>query len=150
MMPLFSAKLEYALRSVLYLAQQPSGLPIQSRDISEAEYIPGPYLDQILGTLKRAGIVNSIRGVGGGYGLAKPASQITVGDIVRAFSGDKSLQPSEALGHSSINTTTIQCIRDFQQRTSEAIWRLLDTTTVQNLLDQKRLLDEAQSIAPYL
>lgn len=149
-MPLFSAKLEYALRSILYLAQQPPRLPVQSRDIAEAEYIPGPYLDQILAVLKRAGIVRSIRGVGGGYELAKPPAQITVGDVLRAFSGDRSLAPSEALIKDSADTTTIQCLRDFQQRTSEAIWRLLDSTTIQNLLEHKRLLDQAQSIAPYL
>lgn len=149
-MPLFSAKLEYALRSILYLAEQPVGLPVQSRDIAESEYIPGPYLDQILAVLKRAGIVRSIRGVGGGYVLAKPPAQMTVGDVLRAFSGDRSLAPSEALVKDSADTTTIQCIRDFQQRTSEAIWRLLDSTTIQHLLEHKRLLDQAQSIAPYL
>jgi len=149
-MPLFSAKIEYALRSILYLAQQPVGLPAQSHEIAEAEHIPGPYLDQILGVLKRAGLVHSLRGVGGGYELAKPPSQITVGDIVRAFSGERSFEPSEALVKDSTSTTTIQCIRDFQRRTAEAIWRLLDSTTIQNLLDQKHLLDQAQSIAPYL
>ncbi len=147
-MPLFSAKMEYALRSMLYLAQQPAGVPVQSRDIAEAEYIPGPYLDQILAALKRAGLIRSIRGVGGGYELAKPPSQITVGDVLRAFAGD-SLQPSEAT-HREHATTTIACIRDFQRRTSEAIWRLLDSTTLQQLLEQKYLLDQAQSIAPYL
>jgi Rrf2 family cysteine metabolism transcriptional repressor len=149
-MPLFSAKLEYALRSILYLAQQPVGLPVQSRDIAEAEHIPGPYLDQILAVLKRAGLVRSLRGVGGGYELAKPPSQITVGDLVRAFSGDRPFQPSETVIKETMNTTTIQCIRDFQRRTADAIWRMLDSTTIQNLLDQKYLLDQAQSIAPYL
>lgn len=149
-MLLFSAKLEYALRSILRLAEQPPGLPVQSRDIAESEYIPGPYLDQILAVLKRAGIVRSIRGVGGGYELAKPPAQITVGDVLRAFSGDRSLAPSEALIKDGADTTTIRCLRDFQQRTSEAIWRLLDSTTIQNLLEHKRLLDQAQSIAPYL
>jgi Rrf2 family protein len=150
MMPLFSAKMEYALRSILYLAQQPSGLPVQSRDIAEAEHIPGPYLDQILAVLKRAGLVRSIRGIGGGYELARSPTQITVGDVLRAFSGSRPFEPSQALVKDSVSTTTIQCIRDFQQRTSEAIWRLLDSTTVQNLLEQKHLLDQAQSIAPYL
>jgi Rrf2 family protein len=149
-MLLFSAKVEYALRAVLYLAQQPSGVPVQSRDIAEAEYIPGPYLDQILAVLKRAGLVRSIRGVGGGYELALPPARLTVGDILRAFSGSKSLEPSEALMKDSASTTTIQCIRDFQRRTSEAVWRLLDSTTIQHLLEQKYLLDQAQSIAPHL
>lgn len=149
-MLLFSAKVEYALRAILYLAQQPPGVPVQSRDIAEAEYIPGPYLDQILALLKRAGLVRSIRGVGGGYELARSPAQITVGDILRAFYGGKSEDSAEAVVKDSAATTTIQCVRDFQQRTGEAVWRLLDSTTIQNLLDQKNLLDQAQSIAPYL
>jgi|AFSR01.1.fsa_nt_gi Rrf2 family protein len=149
-MPLFSAKIEYALRGILYLAQQPVGLPVQSHEIAAAEHIPGPYLDQILAVLKREGVVRSLRGVGGGYELAKPPSQITVGDIVRAFSGNRTFEPSEVLVRDRASTTTIQCIRDFQRRTAEAIWRLLDSTTIQNLLEQKQLLDQAQSIAPYL
>lgn len=149
-MSLFSAKIDYALRSILYLAQQPYGVPAQSRDIAEAENIPGPYLDQILAALKRAGIVRSIRGVGGGYELARSPAQVTVGDVVRAFSGNRLFEPSEALNRSKTFTTTTQCIRDFQRRAAENIWRLLDTTTIQNLLEQKYLLDQAQSIAPYL
>lgn len=149
-MPIFSAKLDYALRSILYLAQQPPGIPIQSRDIAQAEHIPEPYLDQILGVLRRAGVVRSLRGVSGGYELARPASQITVGDVVRAFTGSSAFEPSDAIARESANTTTIQCIREFQRRTSDAIWQLLDSTTVQQLLEQKYFLDHAQSIAPYL
>src|SRR5881398_2457534 len=90
-MPLFSAKLDYALRAVIDLAFQPANEACQSREIAARQDIRGPYLDQILAILKREGIVRSIRGAGGGYTLARSASRITVGEIVRAVVGDRLL-----------------------------------------------------------
>src|SRR5512138_1498141 len=86
-MPLFSAKLDYALRAVIDLAMQPVERACQSRDIAARQDIRGPYLDQILAVLKREGIVRSFRGAGGGYTLARSARKITVGEVVRAVIG---------------------------------------------------------------
>src|SRR5438067_703957 len=90
-MPLFSSKLDYALRAVLDIALHPGDEPVQSREIAERQNIRGPYLDQILAVLKREGIVRSIRGAGGGYALANSPTRITVGDVVRAVVGDQLL-----------------------------------------------------------
>jgi Rrf2 family iron-sulfur cluster assembly transcriptional regulator len=57
------------------------------RDIAERTGLPQPYLEQILLALKGAGIVRSKRGVGGGYVLARPPEQITLGQIVSAVDG---------------------------------------------------------------
>src|SRR5437763_4758201 len=90
-MPLFSAKLDYALRAVVDLALQPPNEACQSREIAARQDIRGPYLDQILAVLKREGIVRSIRGAGGGYTLARNAHRITIGEVVRAIVGDQLL-----------------------------------------------------------
>src|SRR5437773_9057852 len=87
-MPLFSAKLDYALRAVVDLALQPAEQACQSREIANRQKIRGPYLDQILAILKREGIVRSIRGAGGGYTLARSPNRITVGQVVRVVVGD--------------------------------------------------------------
>ena len=57
------------------------------RDIAERTALPQPYLEQILLALKGAGLVRSKRGVGGGYVLARPAAEITLGQIVSAVDG---------------------------------------------------------------
>src|SRR5205807_9446422 len=88
-MPLFSAKLDYALRAAVDLALQPPDTACQSREIAARQGIRGPYLDQILAVLKREGIVRSIRGAGGGYTLAQDPRRIRIGDVVRAVVGDQ-------------------------------------------------------------
>jgi len=79
---------EYGIRAMLVLASaDPDTELIQSKDISEREQIPGKYLEQILLALKNAGLIGSKMGVGGGYHLAKPASEITLGHIIRVLDG---------------------------------------------------------------
>jgi Rrf2 family protein len=81
---------EYGLRAMILLATpghdaQPPVVQIQ--EISERENIPAKFLEQILLTLKNDGVLHSKMGVGGGYRLAKPASQISLGHIVRVLDG---------------------------------------------------------------
>jgi Rrf2 family protein len=83
---------EYGLRAMIDLATAPLGVSsahamLQIKDIAERQQIPAKYLEQILLTLKNAGLLNSKMGTGGGYYLAKPADQITLGQIVRVLDG---------------------------------------------------------------
>lgn len=83
-----STRGDYASRALLSLAlREDRPVPTSVRDIAERTSLPQPYLEQILLALKGAGIVRSKRGVGGGYVLARPATQITLGDIVAAVDG---------------------------------------------------------------
>jgi Rrf2 family protein len=68
-------------------SQNGNGTVVQIKDIAERQHIPGKFLEQILLTLKNAGLLHSRMGVGGGYYLAKPASEITLGHIVRVLDG---------------------------------------------------------------
>jgi Rrf2 family iron-sulfur cluster assembly transcriptional regulator len=83
-----STRGDYASRALLSLALRAGdGQPTSVRDIAERTGLPQPYLEQILLALKGAGLVRSKRGVGGGYVLARPAEQITLGQIVSAVDG---------------------------------------------------------------
>ena len=83
-----STRGDYASRALLSLAlRQQEGGPTSVRDIAERTGLPQPYLEQILLALKGAGLVRSKRGVGGGYVLARPPEQITLGSIVSAVDG---------------------------------------------------------------
>src|SRR5260221_5987408 len=84
-MSFFNSKLRYALCAAVDLAMQPSTCACQSREIAARQHIPGPYLDQILASLKGAGLVRSVRGAGGGYNLARSPDRICFGDVVRAI-----------------------------------------------------------------
>ncbi len=81
---------EYGLRAMIMLATPgPDGHPqtVQIREISQHEQIPAKFLEQILLSLKNAGFLHSKMGVGGGYHLAKPASDISLGSIIRVLDG---------------------------------------------------------------
>jgi Rrf2 family cysteine metabolism transcriptional repressor len=83
-----SAKAEYACLAMLALARVgPDDPPVRIRDISDAHGIPERYLVQILLQLKGAGLAASTRGAAGGYRLARPASTISLGEVLSAIDG---------------------------------------------------------------
>jgi len=82
-----SAKTDYALRAAIELASIGSAEPVKGEAIATAQGIPVRFLENILGDLRNAGIVESRRGVDGGYLLARPADQIALADVVRAVDG---------------------------------------------------------------
>ena len=82
-----STRGDYAARALLSLALHAEGAPTSVRDIAERTGLPQPYLEQILLALKGAGLVRSKRGVGGGYVLARPPAEITLGEVVSAVDG---------------------------------------------------------------
>lgn len=78
---------DYAMRAVLYLSGLPYGQVVEARLIAEEEHIPIRFLLKILRLLTRGGIVESHRGVNGGYSLARPPSEITMLQVVEAVEG---------------------------------------------------------------
>jgi len=83
-----STRGDYASRALLSLALHTGGGgPTSVRDIAERTGLPQPYLEQILLALKGAGLVRSKRGVGGGYVLARPSTEITLSQIISAVDG---------------------------------------------------------------
>ena len=84
----FSTKDRYALRLMTELAAMAPGELLPLKAVSDSQEISQKYLEQIVTPLARAGLVESVRGSQGGYRLARPARQITAGDILRAVEGD--------------------------------------------------------------
>jgi Rrf2 family protein len=81
-----TAKADYAVRAMLELATVDDGL-VKGERISRAQSIPLKFLENILIDLRHAGIVHAQRGAEGGYRLARPATEVTVGDVIRAVEG---------------------------------------------------------------
>jgi Rrf2 family iron-sulfur cluster assembly transcriptional regulator len=97
-----STRGDYAARALLSLALHGSDRPTSVKEIAERTHLPQPYLEQILLSVKGAGLVRSKRGVGGGYVLARPAEEITLADIVAAVEGPQVLlaeHPDHCEGH---------------------------------------------------
>src|ERR1700690_1366804 len=81
-----SARADYALRAAIELATAKDGHVTADR-IARAQQIPGKFLETILTQLRRAGLIRSQRGPDGGFWLARPASEISLADIIRAIDG---------------------------------------------------------------
>ena len=81
-----SAKADYAIRAMVELAAAGDG-PVKGDRISQAQSIPIKFLENILVDLRNAGLVRSQRGADGGYWLARPASEISLAQVIRAVDG---------------------------------------------------------------
>ena len=81
-----SARVDYALRAVCELAAADG--PRTVDQLSTAQQIPHKYLESILGELRRGGLLRSQRGPDGGYRLARPATEISIADVIRALDGE--------------------------------------------------------------
>jgi len=82
-----TAKSEYGLLAMIDLASSAAGSPVSAREISERQAIPGKFLEQLLATLRKAGLVSAVRGAKGGFVLERSAAEITVLDVVQALEG---------------------------------------------------------------
>jgi len=127
-----SVKSDYAARAVLGLARHyPAGVALRVEDLATEQNIPANYLVQILIELKSQGIARSLRGKEGGYLLARPPAEITLGDVLRAMHG--SVFDTPALGDP-------ECPPELR-----AAWHKLQQTvdTVANSITFQQLLDES-------
>jgi Rrf2 family cysteine metabolism transcriptional repressor len=93
----FSAKTEYGVRLMVALGRDAQDGPTSLKAISEAEGLPLSYLEHVVASLKRAGLVTSSRGAHGGYRLAKPANTIAMDEVVLALEG--AIAPMECFVH---------------------------------------------------
>jgi Rrf2 family protein len=93
-----TAKVDYAVRALVEIALSTEG-PMRADDIAAAQAIPLGFLRSILTDLRRAGLVSSQQGLSGGFRLAKPASEISLGDVFRVVEGPlaevRGLRPNE-------------------------------------------------------
>jgi Rrf2 family protein len=83
---------EYAIIGLLYLAQQPEGRTVMVEEISDAEKVPGSFLAKIFQVLARGKLVVSHRGAGGGFSLARPATEISLLQILNCVEREFALQ----------------------------------------------------------
>ena len=133
-----STRGRYALRLMLDLATNYTGKPIRLKDVAKRQGISDKYLEQIISILSRAGYVRSIRGNQGGYYLSKPASEYTVGMILRVTEG--SLAPVDCLsGGENPCTRQMDCVTlRLWRELDEAISSVVDRYTLEDLVQWRR------------
>ena len=143
-----SVRGEYALRALIVLGLHYEQPVVRIQNISKLQNIPQRFLEQILNDLKSAGILESKRGVGGGYRLRLPPEQITLAQVIRHLEGP--LAPvscvSERFYQRCSCPDEAKCgIRSVMKEVRDAIVKVLDEVTVAQLCDRVRKLQGAHS-----
>jgi Rrf2 family protein len=90
---MLSQRTRYTIRALLHLADRYGEGPVQLSEIAEKQNIPAKFLTVMLSSMRRAGLVETMRGREGGYWLAKPPQQVSYGEIVRLTRGSLGLLP---------------------------------------------------------
>jgi len=129
-----STRSDYAARALLSLALHGSERPTSVKEIAERTTLPQPYLEQILLSVKGAGLVRSKRGVGGGYVLARPAAEITLADIVGAVEGPR-LPVADHADHCEGHCV----LQEVWTGVDSETLRLLGGVTLQDLVERTRI-----------
>lgn len=132
-----SSKGEYGLRALLDLAQRYGEGPIQSHDIHRRQGIDENYLNQILIVLRKAGLIESVRGPQGGHRLARMPAQISLLDALTALEGP--LLPAEGGrdGPAPVEPLDRELVREVWAGTREVLERHLSGITLDDLCQRK-------------
>ena len=134
-----STKGRYGLRALIDLAQYSAEAPVSITSISARQDLSERYLEQLMSMLKKAGLVRSVRGAGGGYVLAKDMAEISVGDVLRALEG--SLEPVECAGLEPDGECKAadSCVTKYVwKRINDRINRTVDEIMLDQLVEESR------------
>jgi Rrf2 family protein len=132
-----STKGRYGLKALIDIANISENEPVSITSIASRQKISERYLEQLMSKLKKAGIINSIRGANGGYILAKAPEDVSVGDILRALEGDLVLV--DCLGASNeencgfVDTCATKYV---WQRISDSINQTVEDIKLNQLMNQ--------------
>ena len=134
-----TTKGRYGLRALIDLAQYSEIEPVSISSIATRQGISERYLEQLMTLLKKAQLVKSIRGAGGGYVLAKDMNEISVGDVLRALEG--SLEPVECAAFSGQDSCEAAggCVTKYVwQCINESINRTVDEISLKQLVEESK------------
>jgi Rrf2 family cysteine metabolism transcriptional repressor len=140
-----STRGRYALRAMVDLAQQAGNGPVARQDIAERQEISADYVAQLFRHLQLAGLVEGVKGPGGGYRLARDAALIRAGDVVQAVEGPIGVVHCTLPGPGEVPicSRVDHCATHLLwKRVSEAVTDVLNSVTLDDLCDQAAQLAE--------
>ena len=131
-----TTKSRYALRMLMELAANGQDGPVSRTELADAQGISADYMAQLFRHLQAAGLVHSVKGPGGGYGLARAAADISVGDIVRAVEGPIVLVPCDQTADGLCSRADGCGARRVWQDIGDALSKALDGWSLADVVDQ--------------
>ncbi|HZK24613.1 MAG TPA: Rrf2 family transcriptional regulator [Oscillospiraceae bacterium] len=139
-----STKGRYGVRAMFDLALHSGQGAIALKHVAQREQISEKYLEHLFANLKKAGLIYSVRGAQGGYRLARPAEEITLGDIIRVLEGP--VAPTDCVikgaagKNDKCNRATACVMHHVWSRLSDEINDLLDSVTLAEIVEEQRRL----------
>lgn len=143
-----STKGRYGLRAMIDLARYSEEEPVSISSIAARQGISERYLEQLVGLLKKAGLVSSIRGASGGYVLTRKSGEISVGDVLRALEG--SLEPVKCAAFYSEEGCTASdgCVTKYVwQKINDSINETVDKMMLDELVRESRIMNPEGELA---
>ena len=136
-----STKGRYGLRALIDLAVHSQDGAVSIQSIAKRQSISDNYLEQLMANLKKAGLVTISRGACGGYRLAVPASEISVGDVLRALEGDlKAVTCAGNEPESTCEGADLCVTRVVWKKINDSIAHTVDTMMLEELVEESRKL----------
>lgn len=131
-----STRGRYGLKAMYQLALHYGEGPIPLKNVADAQNLSENYLEQLFSTLRKDGLLNSVRGAQGGYMLARPPSQITVGSILRTLEGN--LAPADCVIDDGYNCENEEsCVTKLVWvKIRDSIDQVVDSITLQDMLEE--------------
>ena len=151
-MCMLSSKTKYALQAVLVLAEEYDRGPVLISTLAERERLPKKFLELILLELKNHGLLRSKKGKGGGYALARPPAEITMGHVIRVLDGP--LAPTPCVSQTAYHRCgecrdEARCgIRLVMKDVRDATARILDNTSLADVLLRTQEASAQQRAVP--
>lgn len=135
---ILTTKGRYAVMAMLDIVQQLGDNPVTLSSISERQQIDRGYLEQLFIKLKKAGLVDSVRGPGGGYRLSRPGSKITISDIM--FAVDEMMKVTRCIdknGSGCMENKTLCITHHLWEELSDVIYSYLNSITLEDVANKK-------------
>jgi len=131
-----TTKGRFAVTAMLDLAMQHGSDPVTLAEISQRQKISLSYLEQLFGKMRRRALVNSVRGPGGGYRLAKDMGRVSVADIIDAV--DEPIDSTQCGGKENCHDDKKCITHDLWAKLNEHIFDYLDAVTLKQLVDDQK------------
>lgn len=137
-----STKGRYGLRALIDLALYGEEEVVSIQSISARQQISDSYLEQLVRKLKKAGLVTSVRGAQGGYRLAKPAGEISVGDVLRALEGSIEAVSCGVENNANCLGKDLCVARYVWEKVNKSIQETVDSIRISQLVEESRQMQE--------
>lgn len=142
-----SLKTTYAIQAALDLALSTGEDPVRAKAIARRQGIPARFLEQVLNAMKKAGLVQSLRGAAGGYTLNKPPSDISIAAIVEALDGPfAETHSAGARGARARTSTKPDTLSEIWDRVRQAELDVLNSVTLKDLAVRHRQLQAERGL----